>query len=209
MPTREKSCGAIVYHERDGARKYLLVQQKYSRNWGFAKGHVEKGEDERATAMREVAEETGLAVDLDPEFRTQAVFYDRARNSKLVVLFLEGVDARRHPRRRCGRGLMALVRRCAQTIALQEHTIDPRARRATALQDCDRRYGHGRGRSTYRNASIDRDLFSEIVISPARIAQDGIRARFFRSADALAAAVGTHDLVERLVARETILAIRA
>lgn len=88
MPTREKSCGAVVYAERDGARKYLLVQQKYSRNWGFPKGHVEKGEDERATAMREVAEETGLAVDLDPEFRTQAVFYDRRRNSKLVVLFL-------------------------------------------------------------------------------------------------------------------------
>lgn len=88
MPSREKSCGAIVYHERDGARKYLLVQQKFSLNWGFAKGHVEKGEDERATAMREVAEETGLAVDLDHEFRTQAIFYDRARNSKLVVLFL-------------------------------------------------------------------------------------------------------------------------
>jgi 8-oxo-dGTP pyrophosphatase MutT (NUDIX family) len=39
---------------------YLLIRDSY-RNWGFPKGHLEPGEDPAAAAVREVAEETGLA----------------------------------------------------------------------------------------------------------------------------------------------------
>ena len=44
----------------DGRALFLLINDSY-RNWGFPKGHLEKGERPEAAAQREVAEETGLA----------------------------------------------------------------------------------------------------------------------------------------------------
>ena len=43
----------------DGAPRVLLIRDSY-RNWGFPKGHLERGERPDAAAMREVSEETGL-----------------------------------------------------------------------------------------------------------------------------------------------------
>lgn len=64
MP-REKSAGAIIFRKENGAPYYLLLHYAPSEpgrrgQWGFAKGHVEKGETEVETAKREVAEETGI-----------------------------------------------------------------------------------------------------------------------------------------------------
>jgi 8-oxo-dGTP pyrophosphatase MutT (NUDIX family) len=61
---KETSAGGVVYRvERaeDGSVRpvFLLIRDSY-RNWGFPKGHLEKGELPEAAAMREVAEETGL-----------------------------------------------------------------------------------------------------------------------------------------------------
>ena len=39
--------------------RFLLIKNRRSNNWGFPKGHIEKGETEVATAKREVLEETG------------------------------------------------------------------------------------------------------------------------------------------------------
>ena len=39
---------------------FLLIRDSY-RNWGFPKGHLERGELADAAAIREVVEETGLA----------------------------------------------------------------------------------------------------------------------------------------------------
>ena len=50
----EKSCGAIIFN--DG--KVLVVKQT-SGFYGFPKGHVEIGETEKETAIRETKEETG------------------------------------------------------------------------------------------------------------------------------------------------------
>jgi len=60
MPPPEKSAGIIVFHQAEGADpKYLLLHYQ-SGHWGFPKGHMEKGETEEQTALRELFEETGL-----------------------------------------------------------------------------------------------------------------------------------------------------
>jgi 8-oxo-dGTP pyrophosphatase MutT (NUDIX family) len=56
----ETSAGGVVYRVADGAPLYLLIRDSY-RNWGFPKGHVEKGELPDGAALREVSEETGLS----------------------------------------------------------------------------------------------------------------------------------------------------
>ena len=66
----EKSCGAVVFTRMNNEIQYLLI-----RNWtgiyGFPKGHVEQGETEEQTALREVFEEVGLAVKLVSGFRSE------------------------------------------------------------------------------------------------------------------------------------------
>ena len=49
---REKSCGTVTFTKIDGEIKYLLTRTDYG-VYGFAKGHVEDGESERQTAVRE------------------------------------------------------------------------------------------------------------------------------------------------------------
>jgi 8-oxo-dGTP pyrophosphatase MutT (NUDIX family) len=61
----ETSAGGVVYRlapDADGVPRplFLLIRDSY-RNWGFPKGHLESGEAPEAAALREVAEETGLA----------------------------------------------------------------------------------------------------------------------------------------------------
>ena len=66
---KEKSCGAVVFTRDDnGQIRYVLVQQRSGR-FCFPKGHVEAGETEHQTAMREIWEETGLQPRILPEFR--------------------------------------------------------------------------------------------------------------------------------------------
>ena len=65
----EKSCGALIFHEERGIRLYLLLHYAGG-HWDFPKGHVEAGESEEQTALREIAEETGLAsLEFVPGFR--------------------------------------------------------------------------------------------------------------------------------------------
>jgi len=64
----EYSAGAVVYIEIDGLRHYVIIRSKEG-ICGFPKGHLEKGETERQAALREIREETGLAVTLRKGFR--------------------------------------------------------------------------------------------------------------------------------------------
>jgi 8-oxo-dGTP pyrophosphatase MutT (NUDIX family) len=59
--TREEvSAGGIVVRRTPEAPLFLVIRDSY-RNWGFPKGHLEDGEAPSDAALREVAEETGLA----------------------------------------------------------------------------------------------------------------------------------------------------
>jgi len=60
-----KSCGVLPYREANGVREYLLVYENYSQCWSIPKGHMEMGETEEETALRELFEETGLTARLD------------------------------------------------------------------------------------------------------------------------------------------------
>lgn len=57
---RETSAGGVVFR-RDGDRTLVLLIRDGHRNWGFPKGHLERGEAPEAAALREVREETGLS----------------------------------------------------------------------------------------------------------------------------------------------------
>lgn len=51
----EKSCGIIVYHSLEKEPKFLLLQSRINNHWSFPKGHMEIGETEKETAIREVS----------------------------------------------------------------------------------------------------------------------------------------------------------
>ena len=58
----EKSCGGLIYREHDGETQLLLLKHRCGGHWSFPKGHMEAGETEMETALREIREETGLRV---------------------------------------------------------------------------------------------------------------------------------------------------
>lgn len=83
----EKSCGAVIWRGAPGEHQYLLAQHGAG-HWSFPKGHVERGENERQTALREIREETGLDVELDTRFREVVTYYPAPGVIKDVVFFL-------------------------------------------------------------------------------------------------------------------------
>lgn len=56
----QKSAGGVIYQGCGGQMYVALIATKGEERWGLPKGIVEKGEDPAQTALREVAEETGL-----------------------------------------------------------------------------------------------------------------------------------------------------
>lgn len=86
----EKSCGAIVYRKHHGNTEILLVRHLKSGHWSFPKGHMEQGETEEETALREIKEETGLDVLLDTGFR-ETVNYSPKKNTKKTVVYFVGM----------------------------------------------------------------------------------------------------------------------
>ncbi|MBR6646500.1 MAG: NUDIX domain-containing protein [Clostridia bacterium] len=55
----EKSCGAVVFTKINN-NIYFLIIRSLEGIYGFPKGHMEKGETEEETALREIKEETGI-----------------------------------------------------------------------------------------------------------------------------------------------------
>lgn len=84
---RERSCGAVVWRKRGGRRHYLIIQNR-SGHSGFPKGHMEYGETEEQTALREIFEETSLKVSLDTTFRSEYRYLVDGYIHKSVLYFL-------------------------------------------------------------------------------------------------------------------------
>ena len=81
---QEKSCGCIVMNENN---EILLVHSNLG-HWGFPKGHMEEGETEIETAVREVKEETNIDVDINEKYRYVQKYSPKEEVMKEVVLFL-------------------------------------------------------------------------------------------------------------------------
>ena len=64
----EKSSGGVVFTRTGNTVRYLIIRH-LGGHCGFPKGHMEPGESEPETAIREIREETGLAVSLVEGFR--------------------------------------------------------------------------------------------------------------------------------------------
>ena len=84
----EKSCGAVVFRNKNNNIQVLLIRHLNGGHWAFPKGHVEKGETEEQTALREILEETGLAVELDNRYRQVVSYSPKKDVVKDVVYFV-------------------------------------------------------------------------------------------------------------------------
>lgn len=90
-PKYEKTSGAVLYTEKDGGRRYLLVKTK-SGHIGFPKGHVEYGETEKESALREILEETGIKAELCGDFRMEYTFTTLENTEKTGAFYLAYYD---------------------------------------------------------------------------------------------------------------------
>ncbi len=87
----EKSCGALVFRcdEEDGKTYVLMIRHKAGGSRSFPKGHMERGETEYMTAVREVYEETAVQIRMDSANFRETVHYSPLPGvSKEVVYFL-------------------------------------------------------------------------------------------------------------------------
>ncbi|MFC1608573.1 bis(5'-nucleosyl)-tetraphosphatase [Patescibacteria group bacterium] len=98
MITYEKSAGAVIYREENGETFYLLMKYR-NFHWDFAKGHMEKGETLKETALREAEEETGISdLEIKKGFKKNIYYCYRAKGNE------------REERKRDGRGINIVKR---------------------------------------------------------------------------------------------------
>lgn len=81
---KEKSCGCIVINDKN---EVLLIHHNAG-HWDFPKGHVEEGETEVQTAIREVKEETNIDVEVNEKYRYTTEYSPKEDVMKEVVYFL-------------------------------------------------------------------------------------------------------------------------
>ena len=81
---KEKSCGCIVMNDKN---EILLILHNAG-HWDFPKGHVEDGETETQTAIREVKEETNIDVEVNEQYRYSTKYSPREDVVKEVIYFL-------------------------------------------------------------------------------------------------------------------------
>ena len=81
---QEKSCGCIIINDKN---EVLLIHHNAG-HWDFPKGHVELGETEVQTAIREVKEETNIDVEVDEKYRYSTKYSPKEDVIKEVIYFL-------------------------------------------------------------------------------------------------------------------------
>ena len=89
-----KSCGVIPFRQNGTEKEYLILLQ-INNFWSFPKGHMEAGETEEQTALRELFEETGLRPQLIPNKKAVVHLpgYKSPQGKKDIVLFLGEVGS--------------------------------------------------------------------------------------------------------------------
>ncbi|MEZ4554584.1 MAG: NUDIX hydrolase [Dehalococcoidia bacterium] len=103
-PVRQAmSAGGVVYRRTGSRIDIVLVARPQQGLWALPKGTPERGENVEETAVREVAEETGLEVRVEREIGTIEYWYaiaaEHIRVHKVVHHFLMaavGGDVSRH-----------------------------------------------------------------------------------------------------------------
>lgn len=85
---KEKSCGTVLYTVKYNVIHYLLIRASDDGYCGFPKGHVEDGETEHETALRETWEETSIRAEIVGDFRRETVYKMKNGKEKTVVYFL-------------------------------------------------------------------------------------------------------------------------
>ncbi len=88
----EKSCGAVVFRRGENRVQILLIKHLNGGHWAFPKGHVEPGETEEETAIREIREETGVDVLVDSSYRKVVTYSPHRDVIKDVVYFVAVTD---------------------------------------------------------------------------------------------------------------------
>ena len=83
----------------DGCLYILMIRHRPGGYRSFPKGHVERGETERETAIREVLEETAAQITILPDFRHVVCYTPAPAVEKEVVYFLATTKEKSiHPR---------------------------------------------------------------------------------------------------------------
>lgn len=101
----EKSVGGIVFREENGKKLFLLLHYQRMNDangkhtyWDFPKGHVEEGETEVHTLLREVGEETGISeLEVVEGFREKIKYFFNLKGeliNKEVIFFLCRTETR-------------------------------------------------------------------------------------------------------------------
>ena len=85
----EKSCGGVLFTRQENTLHYLIIRH-LGGHFGFPKGHMEPGESEKETALREIQEEVGLTVSLLDGFQATETYLlpNKPDTQKQVIYFL-------------------------------------------------------------------------------------------------------------------------
>ncbi len=72
----ERSAGGVVYRKTGEGYEFLLGKHSGYHKWVLPKGHIEPGETEQETAVREVEEELGVKAKIVNDVPLKTIEYD-------------------------------------------------------------------------------------------------------------------------------------
>ncbi len=96
-----KACGFILFRHDNSSDRTSFLLMKHANRYDLPKGHVEPGESDLDCALREMNEETGIAIDtvkIDRDFQYRSIYQlqsarlDNETVEKTLIIFLGWVD---------------------------------------------------------------------------------------------------------------------
>lgn len=85
------AAGAVIYKKENNETLFALIHRSHYDDWSFPKGKVEKGEEIKNAAIREIFEETNLEVELEEGLPKQEYVVNETQ--KVVHYWLGRVKA--------------------------------------------------------------------------------------------------------------------